>query len=65
MDNPAIKSNDNKYEGWMKACQLSKDKLVMHFLHYSCENAEFCHNERGAVLKEWIDDWRRYCIATS
>ena len=51
-------------EGWRKACQASKDRLVMHFSHYSCEKAGFCDNERGVVLKEWIDDWRRHCITT-
>jgi len=59
--NPALLGNDSNNDGVKKACDASKDRLVMHFSHYSCDFVKFCHKERGAVLTKWLANWRRHC----
>ena len=59
---PALANNK---DAWMKACKVSKDSLVMHFSHYSCKIAEFCHFKRGAVLNDWLEDWKAHCMENS
>jgi len=63
--NPALLGNDSNDAAVKKACDASKDRLVMHFSHYSCDIAKFCHKERGAVLTKWLNDWRRHCASNS